>query len=235
MMLVKSWFSSLPHPSHSSVSPGHSTVSGRHTLSLFYLSYQRGITNFPHHGGGAEITVPSYFGAQVVLDVVSGSSFNLAPVPFWPNPITLWGHFLPFWYNLVFQVHLEPTLHLSYVCPVISHFSSESWFCSEGKGQDLGVRCGHCSWSDFDFWPFQWTKLRNKHGHVYIHTDINTYIHMCAYEHAYTYCRNHEFTPHLQFPSIPIAFFLAFPHFVFVCPDNIGSQAKEHIHLFAQF
>ena len=70
--------------------------------------------------------------------------------------------------------------------------------------------------------------------HVYMHTNINIYIPMCAYEHASTHCRNHEFTPYLQFPSIPTAF-LAFPHLIFVCPESLGAQQQKHIYLFAQF
>lgn len=106
------------------------------------------------HGfsGSESITIISYFDAQNVPDLVTGSSFRLASVLFWGYIMSFLEHFFffffgrghqnPFLWHKVVQLKLESFSPR----PGLNYFSKERWFFSGSdiRTQNLEARCAHC-------------------------------------------------------------------------------------------
>ena len=103
------------------------------------------------HGfsGSESITIISYFDAQNVPDLVTGSSFSLASVLFWGYIMSFLEHFFflrghqnPFLRRKVVQLKLDSFSPR----PGLNYFSKEPWFFSGSdiRTQNLEARCAHC-------------------------------------------------------------------------------------------
>lgn len=160
-------------------------------------------------------------GIEVVLDLASGSPFNLAPAPFWPAlTILLFTFFLfgTIWY-------FTCILHLPCILPVISHFSKELWFLLVGEGSGSGCEVWSLLLGWFCFLAFLMDKA-GEYMHEYTHTCKYKYKYICSYTGAHmnmllhiveiiSSChdaRLHPSLPGLLFlPSLPVCIAFLWP------------------------
>lgn len=140
----------------------------------------------------------------------------LAPGSFRHVPSFYFEYFLTFWYNKVFQAHLDLS------CPspgVIHFFPKEPCFLLVRNGfREKNAGCAHFYWCVFVLRLFQQSETENEYmypltpTYTYpIHADIHMYTYICLYSYLCLFQRSWVCTdaftsnpfssPYLYFPS----------------------------------